>query len=85
MAILDKLTQELFLRRFHEKGEAALPFLCESRVSQLCFLSAYKNLEPMDKNERKSLKVYVNVMFPDKPARFRVNAMRIIYTIGTLL
>lgn len=83
--ILKSLRDNVYLKTFHEKGESYLTFLCESRVARMAFLSAYKELEPISREERKGLKVYVTAMFPDKSARFRVEAIRIIYTVGNLL
>ena len=51
-------------------------------------LEKYKSLEPIEKmpeKEKKEMKKYVISLFPEKTPEEKVEACKIIYTIGTLL
>ena len=80
--------REFFIGIFNERGEAAIPFLCKSSVSQQVFMSAYKSLpqiETLTPEEKTDMKKYVHNMFPGYPAEFKLQAAKIIYTVGTLI
>jgi len=82
------LVNDVFLPYFQKKGEESIPFLVNSRVSRLCFLAAYKHIEPIEKmpeKEKKEMKKYVISLFPEKTPEEKIEACKIIYTIGTLL
>lgn len=85
---LKGLIDEVYLPYFQKMGEAAIPHLINSSVSRMCFLAAYKHLPPieqMPEKEKKEMKKYVIELFPDKTPEEKIEACKIIYTIGTLL
>lgn len=87
MSIYESL-KELFISMFHERGESAIPFLCNSSIPKEVFLCYYKNLPPiegMPEREKTEMKAFVNDLFPEKTIEEKVDACKIIYTIGTLL
>jgi hypothetical protein len=82
------LIEEVFLKHFQKNGEASIPHLVNGIVSKMAFLSAYKRLTPIENmpvNEKKEMKKYVIAMFPEKSPEEKIEACKIIYTIGTLL
>ena len=82
------LIENVFLPYFHKHGEEAIPFLVNSRVSKMCFLSAYKKLEPIEKmpeKEKKEMKQYIISLFPNKTIQEKLEACKVVYTLGTLL
>lgn len=84
----DGTIENVFLPYFHEKGEVAIPTLVNGIVSRQAFLSAYKNLPPieeMEESAKKEMKKYVIELFPEKTSDEMVDACKIIYTIGTLV
>jgi hypothetical protein len=73
---------------FHEKGEAVLPILCSLSLPQTLFMSKYKSLPPIENlepEEKTKMKKYVHEMFPGKDVEFKLQAAKIIYTVGSLL
>jgi hypothetical protein len=88
MSILKELINEVYLPHFQKHGEGAIPSLVNSRVSRICFLSAYKQLPPieeMPEEEKKEMKAYVISLFPNKTTAEKLEACKIVYCIGTLL
>lgn len=84
----NSLIDEVFIPYFHKHGESSIPFLVNSRMSRLSFLSAYRHLPPieqMEEQEKKEMKKYVIELFPDKTPEEKIEACKIIYTIGNLL
>lgn len=83
------LIENVYLPYFHEKGEKALEYLCFSgSVAVKSFLSAYRHLSPieqMPEKEKQELKKYVLELFPTKTPEEKIQACKIIYTIGTIL
>jgi hypothetical protein len=82
------LIENVFLPYFHKKGEDAIPFLVNSRVSRLAFLSAYEKLPPieaMDEKEKKEMKKYIIDLFPNKTIQEKLEACKVVYALGTLL
>ncbi len=82
------LIEDVFLPYFHKHGESAIPFLVNTSVARTCFLSAYKHLPPieqMPEKEKREMKQFINDTFPGTTPQFRLNACKIVYTIGTLL
>jgi hypothetical protein len=80
--------RRFWLEKFHEKGEAIMPFLVNSTLSKQLWLNKYKELPPietMPEKEKKEMKQYVISMFPEKTIEEKLEACKIIYTIGTLL
>lgn len=84
----DGLIEKIYLPYFHKHGEGAIPFLVKGTISRMAFLSAYKTLPTMDKmeeTEKKEMKLFVNELFKGETPQFRLQACKIVYTIGTLL
>lgn len=84
----DGLIEKIYLPLFNEKGEAALPFLVNTQISKMSFLAAYKRLPPieqMPEKEKKEMKKFVINLFTEKNIQEKLEACKIIYTIGTLL
>lgn len=82
------LIENVYLPFFNKHGEAAIPHLVNSKVSRLAFLSAYKELPPIEQmaeKENKEMKQFVIETFPDKTPEEKIEACKIVYTIGTLL
>jgi len=85
------ITQELidfWMGKFHATGEQIIPFFVNCSLPKQVWLSQYKKLnqiEMMPEKEKKEMKAYVNELFPSKSVEEKVEACKIIYTIGTLL
>jgi hypothetical protein len=82
------LINEVFIPHFQKHGESAIPGLVNSTISKMSFLSAYKHLPPiesMPEKEKKEMKMYVINLFPYKTTAEKMEACKIIYTIGTLI
>lgn len=85
------LTQSLldfWIGKFHAKGEEMIPFFVNCRLPKMILLATYEKLLPietMPDKEKKDMKAYVNQMFPNKTIEERVEACKIIYTLGTIL
>lgn len=80
--------RQVFLKMFNEKGEQALPFLCAAPLPSHLLMNKYNDLPPIETlspEEKKKMKLYVHELFPGKPVEFKLQAAKIIYTIGTLL
>lgn len=79
----------LYLDYWNKNGEAGLPFLIEGKVSSMVLLIQYKKLPPIEEltqEERDDLLQYVKEIYPEgieEPDLLK--AVKIIYTIGTLL
>lgn len=83
----DSLIKKVYIPHFHQNGESAIPFLVNGLLSSKVFLSAYKNLSPieqMEKKEKDEMKKYVRDLFPNKTPEEKLIACKIIYTIGSL-
>ena len=60
---------------------------CVLNIPRNIFLVQYKKLPPLetiDKEEKTEWKKFVNEIFPGTPPEFRLQAVKIIYTIGML-
>ena len=79
------LIENVFLPYFHKHGEEAIPFLVNSRVSRLAFLSAYEKLPPIEAKEKKEMKKYIIDLFPNKTIQEKLEACKVVYALGTLL
>lgn len=87
-SIFTSLRNDLYIPIFHEVGEPYFHFLTSSSVAKMAFLSAYKTLTPIEKitrKERWELYRYVIEAFPTYERMDKMDAARIIYTIGNLL
>lgn len=80
--------RKYWIEEFNKYGEQILPFQCNSSLMKLLWLNKYKELPPIEMmpgKEKKEMKSYVIAMFPDKTIEEKLDACKIIYTIGTLL
>lgn len=87
MKMFESLLQ-MYLNEFQQKGEPILKVICNCVVPSKVILAKYKTIEPietMGEKEKTEMKKYVNELFPGETPQFRLNACKIIYTIGTLL
>jgi len=85
---IKSLIDEVFLPYFQRHGEQAIPFLVNSSVSRISFLSAYKYLTPieeMEEKEKKEMKAYIIALFPNKTTQEKLEACKIVYCLGTLI
>lgn len=60
---------------------------CILSVPRMCFLSKYNSLPPIESfpaEEKKGWKQFMNEIFPGTTPQFRLEAVKIIYTIGVL-
>lgn len=84
----ESMILDIFIPIFHQKGEGIIPSFVNNKIPNNAFLSAYKYLEPiekMDEKEKIEMKQYVCKLFPNKSPKDKLNACKIIYTIGNLL
>lgn len=84
----DGLIEKVYLPQFHKHGEKAIPSFVNSSVARQAFISAYKSLPPieqMPEKEKKEMKQFVNETFPGTTPQFRLEACKIVYTVGTLI
>ena len=84
----DGLIEKVYLPMFQEQGEKILPSFCKMTIPKMAFLSAYKTLPPieeMNEKEKYEMKQYVNSLFKGETPQFRLDACKIIYTIGNLI
>jgi len=85
--MIDSLIDNVFLPHFQAHGQSALYILVSAKIPKMCFLSKYKSLpqiEILNKEDKNEWRKLVNEMFPNTTPEFRLNAIKIIYTIGTL-
>lgn len=64
-----------------------LKFYCRAKVPRTLFLDKYKSLPPIEAypvEEKQEWKKFVNEIFAGEPPQFRLEAVKIIYTIGIL-
>lgn len=62
--------------------------MCTLEVPRNLFLSKYKEMTPieeLDQEEKYRMKKTVHEMFPGRTVQFKLEAVKIIYTFGTLL
>lgn len=77
--------RQFWITRFHERGEEIIPFFVNSTLSRQLWLNKYKELPPieqMDEKEKKEMKQYVIALFPNKTTAEKLEACKIIYTVG---
>ncbi len=77
-----------YLQEFNQRGEQVLKDICNLKVPSEIVLWEYKRLEPIEKmneKDKRELKVYMHELFPGKTVQEKLNAAKIIYTIGSLL
>jgi len=83
-----ELIDTVFLPYFNKNGEDSIKFLVNGSLSKNAFLSAYKYLSPIENmpdNEKKEMKQYVISLFPEKTTLEKMEACKIIYSIGNLI
>lgn len=79
---------DMYLGLFQAGGEPMLIAICNCKVPSDVILSEYKKLSPieeMPEKEKTEMKKYVIASFPEKTTQEKLEACKIIYTIGTLL
>lgn len=88
----DGLIEKVYLKGYRERSgedsENWLKVLLTSSISRMAFLSAYKDLPPieqMPEKEKEEMKQYVHGLMQGKSVEEKVIACKIIYTIGTLV
>lgn len=88
----DGLIEKVYLKGYRERsGERADKWLCgllTSTVSRMAFLSAYRDIEPIEKMGKKEtidMYRYVIGLFPEASNPERKIICKVLYTIGTLL
>jgi len=80
--------RQFWIGEFNKFGEQVLTFQCTSTLMKKLWLDKYKSLPPIEQmleQEKKEMKMYVTSMFPGKSVEEKLDACKIIYTIGTLI
>jgi hypothetical protein len=80
--------RDFWIKKFHERGEELIPFFVNSTLSRKLWMEKYKTLIPieqMPEDEKMEMKKYVRALFPDKTPAEKLEACKVIYTVGTLL
>lgn len=92
MDILTDLRENLFLKTYRSKSgvdaENYLRCLCTGRISKIVFLAAYKKLPPIEEmpdHEKKEMKLYIHELLPGRTVEEKLDACKVLYSIGTLL
>lgn len=88
----DSLIENVYLKIYRTKNgedaERCLLSLINGTVSKMAFLSAYRNLPPIETLsdfDKKELKTYINTLMPGKSGEEKLVGCKILYTIGTLI
>ena len=88
MNLCDPLRDRLiWLLNTSSNYQETLKALCTLRVPRMLFLDKYKSLPPIEafeKEDKDEWKRFVNEIFPNTPPIFRLEAVKIIYTVGVL-
>lgn len=80
--------RQFWINEFNSLGEQVLPFQVNSTLMSKLWLSKYKTLPPieeMPEKEKREMKAYIISMFPEKTIEEKLNACKIIYTLGVCL
>lgn len=80
--------RQFWVGQFHARGEEMIPFFVNTTLSRQLWLNKYKELPPiesMNEKEKKEMKQYVIAMFPNKTTAEKLEACKIIYTVGVCL
>lgn len=78
----------MYLTWWNKTGIAGLPFLIDGQVSSRVLLIEYKKLPPIEtlsEDEQLDLVKFSIELYPEGTEEQRKKAMKITYTIGTLL
>lgn len=78
-----------FYLNLFQKGDAEqlIPVYCTLEIPRQIFLHKYKSLPPIEgipEEEKIEWRKFVNNLFPGFSQSFRLDAIRIIYCLGTL-
>jgi hypothetical protein len=88
MNFCDPLREKiLWLLQTSPNYQESLKAICTLRVPRMLFLDKYKSLPPIEafeKEDKDGWKKFVNEIFPRTPPQFRLEAVKIIYTVGVL-
>lgn len=88
MNICDELRGRLlYMLQTSPNYQTTLKFMCTASVPRKMFLSKYEDFPPIESypaDEKKEWKAFVNEVFPNTPPSFRLEAVKIIYTIGLM-
>jgi len=86
------LIENVYLRIYRSKNgddaELCLKGLLTGTVSRMAFLSAYRDLPPIEtipEKERKESELYISELIPEITEEDKLTACKVLYTIGTLL
>lgn len=94
--LLKDLNRGMLIPKKDDKGnwyQKEIPYhnvlvaYCTGDVSRKCFLSVYERLAPLSSlaaEEKAEWKKFVNEIFPGTPPKFRLEALKIVYTIAVL-
>jgi hypothetical protein len=77
----------LWLLQTSPNYQESLKAMCTLRVPRMIFLDKYNSLPPIEafeKADKDEWKKFVNDIFPNTPPKFRLDAVKIIYTVGVL-
>ncbi len=80
--------RQFFIQKFHEQGEEGLKTICNLSVAQTLFMSKYKDFPPIETlppEDKTDMKRYVHNLFPGKTVEFKLQAAKIIYTMGNMV
>lgn len=80
--------RQFWIERFNRYGERVLPFQVNSSLMKKLWMSKYNEFPPIEEmpdKEKKEMKAYVISMFQDKTIEEKLEACKIIYTIGSCL
>lgn len=80
--------RQFFIKKFHAEGEKVLPVLCSLALPRKLFLSKYADFPPIETlpdDQKKDMKRYVHDMFTGKSVEFKLEAAKIIYTLGNMI
>lgn len=82
------LIENVYLPHFHKEGEKAIKHFLNSSIATRSFMSAYKQILPieeMSEKDKLELKRFVNELIPDKTTEEKLIACKLIHALGTLL
>jgi hypothetical protein len=80
--------RQFWIDRFNTYGESVLPFQVKSTLMKKLWLSKYKSFPPiedMPEKEKREMKAYIISMFPELSIPEKLDACKIVYTIGNCL
>lgn len=84
----ESLINNVYIPHFNKVGEAAIPGLVNGIVSKKVLLWAYKKFPPIEEmweQEKREMKQFIIELFPNKTTVEKLEACKIVYTLGNLL